>query len=428
MKFSLVDMGSVDRTIEIAQGLGMNIDSRFEEKMSEQTNIDFKNSCWRNSTSDFVIIQDLDELLDVNDNFIINNRFSAIQAEAWDMVGEGESLGEITKAIRLPFYDKLMMLRVADFNDIKYSPGAHSCIHSCNISDPIFLRRPMYHYNRLNLDYVLKKYESRRARLSQENIENGWGYQYLLSESEIRDEHAAILNKSIHIFPVTKSMSPDYDPLEPLVTYYRKHFGALARTIIDIGSRDGNDAKYLQRALNGQKIIAIEADPSSAAGIGKAYPEFKVWCTGVSNFNGTSSFQKVISENEDERGSSSLKSSRVESWYEFELIQIPVTTMIDLLRMNSMQNEILDVVKVDCEGYTFQILDGFGDLLKNVKIFHLETEISSTHSDHLDTQGISDFMAKNNFALVDTSSEWGYGIIDQVWVNRDLAIYQKDLL
>jgi len=428
VKFTLLDMGSVDRTIEIAQKLGISIESRFEEKMSEQTNIDFKNTCWLNSKAEFVIIQDLDELLDVSDNFLINNKFSAIQAEAWDMVGEGQPLDEITKAVRLPYYDKLMMLRVADFKDIKFSPGSHWCTYSCNISNPIFLRQSMYHYNRLSLDYVLKKYETRKSRLSKENIDNGWGVQYLLSENQIREEYAEALATAIHIFPVDASLSPDYDPLEQVVAFYRKHFGAFARTIIDVGSRDGEDAKYLQNALHGQKVITIEADPESAKAIVRKYPEFIVWSTGVSNFKGRSSFQRVISENKEHRGSSSLKSTRVESWYNFETIEIEITTMKDLLESNFMNGEILDVVKIDCEGYTYQILEGLGDFLANIKLLHLETEEEGSHPDHVNTQGITDFMLKNGFVLVETSSEWGYGVIDQVWVNYDLVVYQQSVL
>ena len=426
--FTLLDMGSVDSTVDIANNLGMNIVIRPEQFFSDRTNFEFKSTWWRNSKADFVIIQDLDELLDIDDEFLISNEFSCIQAEAWDMVGEGQPFGEITKAVRLPFYDKCLMFKVSDFFELEFSPGAHQVAWASNIPNPVFLSRPMYHFNRLSLDHVLQKYESRRTRLSEENIESGWGVQYLLSEAEIREEYAGTLDTAIHIFGVNAALSPDYNPLEPVVTFYRKHFGALARTIVDIGSRDGDDAEYLRAALYGQKVIAIEADPASADLIRQSHPGFFVWCTGVSNFNGVSSFQRVISDNKEHRGPSSISSTSAVSPYEFETVEIPITTMKELLVSNFMQHDILDVVKIDCEGFTFQVLEGFEAFIKNVKLFHLETEHTATHPDHMDTQEVTEFMTRNNFALVEISSEWGEGIVDQVWVNRDLVVYQKNML
>ena len=428
VSFSLLDMGSVDQTLEIAKRLGINVDSQFEEHFSDSTNMQYKNECWKNSKADYVIIQDLDELLDIDDDFLMTHRFSAIQAEAWDMIGEGQPLPDITKAVRLAPYDKIMMFKVSDFQEINFKPGAHRCAPKYKVSKPIFLRRPMYHYNRLSVDYTLDKYARRRQRLSQENLEKKWGFQYLFSEEDIRNEHQKLLNKAIHVLPTKTTLSPDYNPLESVITYYRKHFGALARYIIDIGSRDGDDARYLKRALNGQYVIAVEADPLMASQIRKNHPDFTVWAIGVSDKHGLSTFQRVISNNKEFRGSSSLKSYEVEKNYKFEVIHIPVTTIEELLHSNSLSDQILDVVKIDCEGFTYQVLQGFGDQIKNVKLFHLETEQNSTHPEHVGTQGIAKFMHEKGFRLLEISSEWGHGIIDQIWVNYDLVLYQKSLI
>jgi FkbM family methyltransferase len=181
-------------------------------------------------------------------------------------------------------------------------------------------------------------------------------------------------------------------------------------------------------SLNSQKVFAIEAIPEAADEIKKTYPDFTVWCTGVSNFNGTSKFQKVISNNKEFRGSSSIESRIVESRYQFQLIDIPITTMKDLLESNFMKNDILDLVKIDCEGFSYQVLEGFGDMLKNIRVIHVETEQRPTHPNHMNTQKVIELMTRNNFSLVEISSEWSDGIIDQVWVNHELAVYQKEML
>lgn len=203
LTFNLLDMGSIDKTIEIATGLGIKIINGYEEYFNDRTNMEYKNNCWKNSKADFVIIQDLDELLEVDDNFLINTEFSAIMAEAWDMVGEGQPIQDIVKAVRLPFYDKCMMFKTNHFYELQFSPGAHSLKWGSNVRNPVFIRRPLYHYNRLSLQYVLEKYKKRKARLSQENIDKGWGVQYLLSENEITSEYSNTLSRAIDIFPAS---------------------------------------------------------------------------------------------------------------------------------------------------------------------------------------------------------------------------------
>ena len=56
---------------------------------------------------------------------------------------------------------------------------------------------------------------------------------------------------------------PNINPLEPLVTTYRKFFGENAAVIFDVGTRDGDDANYLFNNLNvyGANVYAIDANP-----------------------------------------------------------------------------------------------------------------------------------------------------------------------
>lgn len=200
LTINFVDRGSIDRPVEISRNLGINVTSEPEEFFSDLTNMNYKNSCWKNSTADFVIIQDLDELIDVNDDFLSDPDISAVQAEAWDMIGDGQQIADITKAVRLPFYDKIMVFRTKNFSAINFKPGAHVCRPIYNVANPVFRTARMYHYNRLSLEFILEKYARRRKLLSQENLENQWGYQYLFSEEKLRAEHQSLLSESQNIF------------------------------------------------------------------------------------------------------------------------------------------------------------------------------------------------------------------------------------
>lgn len=221
---------------------------------------------------------------------------------------------------------------------------------------------------------------------------------------------------------------PNINPLEPVITNYRKFFGDTAQIIIDVGTRDGEDLAYLSKLTKDKyRLIAIDANPEAIEVTKDRYGHlFEIYENAISDFNGTDIFWKVNHEREDYRGCSTLFSSRIAFQEDLQghLEQIPVfvLTMDFLLNSIGLTDGIIDIVKVDTEGYTWQVLQGFKHNLRNVKLLHLETEKKSTHMYHRNSFAVQDFMEENGFYLADISYEWGWDIEDQIWVNKELAI------
>lgn len=221
---------------------------------------------------------------------------------------------------------------------------------------------------------------------------------------------------------------PGVNPLEPLVTNYKKFFGEQASLIFDVGTRDGEDAAYLLKSLNvyGANIYAIDANIDMCRLAVSSYPQLQVINTAISNYNGVTKFQKVNHERIDYVGSSSIYADKLVEQEDIkdhvEIIEVPVTTMCDLLIDLDLHKSIIDLVKVDIEGYTYEFLDGCRNTLKNIKCLHLETEQYSTHPYHKNSEYIREYMINAGFYLADLSYEWGWHIEDQIWINKDLAI------
>jgi hypothetical protein len=78
------------------------------------------------------------------------------------------------------------------------------------------------------------------------------------------------------------------------------------------------------------------------------------------------------------------------------------------------------------EGFSAQVLSGFGERLNDIKLLHVETEFTPVHDNHILTDEVTAFMKDKGFVLVDVSYEWGPGIQDQIWVNPKLAMYHLD--
>lgn len=206
--------------------------------------------------------------------------------------------------------------------------------------------------------------------------------------------------------------------LESAVEAYRKYFGDTANIIIDIGTRDGDDAEYFRQKLNGKKIYAFDANPLAVSETKKRYPNFNVIESAVGSFNGQTSFTKIISENIDQAGCSSMEV--VHEWdnVEYEKILTPITRLDSFLAEQEMSGVVIDIIKIDTEGFSWEVLMGMGDVLKNVRLMHVETETFDRHPGHKNNRQIADYLNNNKFICVDRSYEWGPLIEDQVWINQ----------
>ena len=210
--------------------------------------------------------------------------------------------------------------------------------------------------------------------------------------------------------------------MEPVVEKYNKYFGDIANTIIDVGTRDGDDAEFLRERLSAENVYAIDANPLAVIDAKAKYPNFNVFETAISNYDGTTKFIQIVSEDKDHAGSSSIENYSFFKDAEYNTIEVPVTRMDTFIRDNGLSDTIIDVIKVDIEGYTHEFLEGLGEYIKNVKLFHLETETFYRHHQHKTNNHIINFMINSGFLLCDVQYQWGEGIQDQIWINPNYIV------
>jgi hypothetical protein len=78
------------------------------------------------------------------------------------------------------------------------------------------------------------------------------------------------------------------------------------------------------------------------------------------------------------------------------------------------------LVKIDVEGATYQILESMENMLKTIKIMHIETESYPFFQGQILDDEVVNFLTKNNFMLIDkTSVTINIGQQhDSVWINK----------
>jgi FkbM family methyltransferase len=211
--------------------------------------------------------------------------------------------------------------------------------------------------------------------------------------------------------------------LQPIIDGYQKHFSGPISKIIDVGSRDGDDAQWLLLQLGNEdacEVICIEARENAALEIKNKYPNFTVFQTAVSNFIGEAKFVQM--NNPEFFGSSSLELTRANAYQtESTIIDVPVTRLDAIIEPG-----IIDVLKIDVEGHSVPTIEGMGSLMKDVLIAHIETETPerAAWGEPSNNLKVIEIMQDLGFCLANVSYQWGWSLQDQVWINTKHERYE----
>lgn len=202
--------------------------------------------------------------------------------------------------------------------------------------------------------------------------------------------------------------------LDPIVQNFRNYFGEPKNPVVwEVGSRDGRDALELaMRIYDGDpswfwthaQITCLEPNPDQAKIIRKNYPEIEVLQIAASDSKGSAPFV-VYEGDEGAVGSSSLNLR----WKEDDLPSHQIIVETDRLD-NLIGKQEIDIMKIDVEGHSMAVLEGLGDRLRQIKVYHIETEVWTSS----DTQ-VKGLMMSRGYTLVDESVQYG-GMPDQTWV------------
>lgn len=201
------DNHSTDNTVDIAKANKCEvIPFDTENQINDRIYIEIKNNCWKKSKTDWVLVCDVDELLDISQTELDRERrlwgSTIIKTTGFDMVNleKGISLPQIKHGVRNIAYDKSCLFNTRFIKEINYKAGCHIC-NPEGIIKYSTKHYQLFHYRYLNADLLVKRYKTFFARLSDENKENDWGIQYLQTEEEIRTSFEEQRKKANRILP-----------------------------------------------------------------------------------------------------------------------------------------------------------------------------------------------------------------------------------
>ena len=130
----------------------------------------------------------------------------------------------------------------------------------------------------------------------------------------------------------------------------------------------------------------------------RRYYKINAFGYAVSNKNGSAVFHAInLSKFSNSGISSLLRHNYVDEKFYFNVT-------VELLRMDTFMYkhkiDYIDFVKIDVEGCTYEVLEGFGERLKDVKCIQLEAEHVKVFERQRLFDEVSSLLCKNNFMMV----------------------------
>lgn len=203
----LYDNESPDKTREIALANNCEVlDFKTGGKIDDFKIRDLKNNCWKNAKTDWVLVCDVDELLNINAQELANEEklgTTVIRSEGWNMVNmeNNYDFANIKHGTRVPQYDKSYLFNKKFISNINYHCGGHNASPVGAIKHSAAPYK-LWHYKCINPDYLVERFRWTAERLSDANKKANMGTYWLeSSEEKIRAGYDGGKNNAIKVIP-----------------------------------------------------------------------------------------------------------------------------------------------------------------------------------------------------------------------------------
>jgi len=202
----IYDNESTDSSTAIAENFGAKVITyNTNKQIRDDVYLDIKNSCWKESDADWVIVVDADEFIYHKNlvEILKSTPESIIVPQGYEMISEDipkfeekSITSHIKEGIKYDNSSKPCIFSPKKLKEINFTPGCHSANPVGDISYNINSGIKLLHYKHINREYVINKHSEYQTRLSLVNKQNRWGHHYNRSNQEIHRLFDDYLNNS----------------------------------------------------------------------------------------------------------------------------------------------------------------------------------------------------------------------------------------
>ncbi len=200
---TIIDNESTDNTTNIAKLNGCNVLTyNTNGFMDEMTLMSLRNNIWRNSNSEWIIIVDSDELVDIDHEIINEADWNVAKCLGYEMFGEGEPINELIYGCPSDGYSKSAVFNKNEIENMNFGAGSHTenPTPKQNFSVKFSKNRPkLYHTKWRSWSNGIERAHILAKRRSQHSISMGWNFHYGLPDSVHEEYYKNGINNRIKV-------------------------------------------------------------------------------------------------------------------------------------------------------------------------------------------------------------------------------------
>ena len=181
-KIVVNDNFSTDKTREIAESYSCEIRDYDTNNQSDNKLLrDLKNNTWKNATTDWVVVCDVDEIIQITQKELIEeekNGFNIITPHGWQMINNKNNNIDLPSMVEGWYdwtYDKKILFNKKYVKEINYEYGAHRAKPiGDNLKETPHGKYILTHYKYISKEHSLKRRDILNERWSKFNIDVLW--------------------------------------------------------------------------------------------------------------------------------------------------------------------------------------------------------------------------------------------------------------
>jgi hypothetical protein len=201
----MYDQSSTDKSVEIAQSLGIEVRKFGNNTLNDQVYLDIKNRCWKECIEkdiDYVIVVDVDEFLVLPDN--LKSTLPVVQG--YNMISESlpvNDIFEINTGSESIEYSKQAIFCPDDVTEINFVHGCHKNNVICNYQLVMESEKKcsLFHYRMIGgVQRIIDRHSAYRERMSEFNKKHKMGFHYFHSDEAKKEEWNYLKSKSVRLW------------------------------------------------------------------------------------------------------------------------------------------------------------------------------------------------------------------------------------
>lgn len=184
------------------------------------------------------------------------------------------------------------------------------------------------------------------------------------------------------------------------LTEYLKQYSFTPNTFAEIGSRDGHDSHYISNywGIPNKNVYIFEAHQGCYKSIIDLYPQYNTFNVAINNKTSPTEFNAGIIGEEPNVGISSLLNRSNNPTFKSELIKIDGWSLDDIIKELNLPP--IDLIKIDVEGATHKVLEGYSQNIINTKYIQIELETKVVWDNQMIHDDIITIMDKLGFEVI----------------------------